>query len=101
MIKFGLEEERIGNAKDARAHDREAVVTNVKRQVERLTQDPSIMSKIRNGELIVVGGFYEISSGIVDFFYEVSESEQPLHPGVQSRYVPTAVSKMGTSGESY
>jgi carbonic anhydrase len=93
MIKYGLEEDRLSNAKDARAHDREAVVTNVKRQVEKLTQDPTIMSKIKNKELIVVGAFYEISSGIVDFFYEVSEEVDALRPGVQSRYDPNTAPK--------
>jgi len=32
------------------------------------------MSKVRQQELMVVGGFYEISSGIVDFFHEVNSS---------------------------
>jgi carbonic anhydrase len=78
MIKKGLNEERLSKVLDARAHDREAVVTNVKRQVEKLTEDEAIMSKVRSGELIVVGAFYEISSGIVDFFYEVSH-ESMIH----------------------
>jgi hypothetical protein len=30
------------------------------------------MDKVHAGELMVVGAFYEISSGIVDFFHEVS-----------------------------
>ena len=32
------------------------------------------MKKVQNEELIVVGCFYEISSGIVDFFMEVTEA---------------------------
>lgn len=58
--------------RDARAHDREAVVTNVSRGVEGLVKDKSIMDLVQQGELIVCGAFYEISSGIVDFFKEVS-----------------------------
>merc|ERR1712232_833498 len=54
--------------KDPRALDREAVTCNVKRQVETLCQDKSIVGKVRSEELLVVGGFYELSSGIVDFF---------------------------------
>ena len=40
------------------------MVTNVKRQVEALTEDQRIMDKVKAGELIVIGAFYEISSGI-------------------------------------
>eukprot|EP00658_Telonema_sp_P-2_P000574 TRINITY_DN10220_c0_g2_i1.p1 TRINITY_DN10220_c0_g2~~TRINITY_DN10220_c0_g2_i1.p1 ORF type:complete len:308 (+),score=70.50 TRINITY_DN10220_c0_g2_i1:248-1171(+) len=76
-IKVGLDEDRLQHVHDPRAHDREAVVTNVCRQVESLTRDESLMSKVRSKELIVLGAFYEISSGIVDFFHKVSGSEQP------------------------
>lgn len=72
-MKEGLNEARLKNIHDARAYDREAVVTNVRRQVERLCDDPAIMAKIEAKELIVCGSFYEISSGIVDFFMEVAE----------------------------
>lgn len=71
LIKAGLEEERLQSICDPRARDREAVVTNVRRQVERLANDDSISQKVRQGDLIVTGAFYEISSGIVDFFNEV------------------------------
>merc|ERR1712083_890886 len=53
---------------DERALDREAVTCNVKRQVETLCRDKSIVGKVRSEELLIVGGFYELSSGIVDFF---------------------------------
>jgi len=71
-IKAGLDANSLQHIQDSRAHDREAVTTNVKRQVERLARDKGIMGKVRQQELMVVGGFYEISSGIVDFFHEVS-----------------------------
>merc|ERR1712190_530560 len=67
-IKAGLDLEVLKNLKDARALDREAVSCNVKRQVETLCRDKVIMGKVRKEELLVVGGFYELSSGIVDFF---------------------------------
>merc|ERR1712217_272688 len=71
-IKSGLDEHRLAHVHDAKAHDREAVVTNVRRQVEQLSRNEAIAKKIQNGEIIVVGAFYEISSGIVDFFLEGS-----------------------------
>jgi len=69
-MKVGLAEDRLDSVHDARAHDREAVVTNARCQVERLCQDETIMAQIKAKELIVVGCFYEISSGIVDFFMQ-------------------------------
>jgi len=71
-IKGNLNQESLSVIKDSRARDREAVVENVQSQVVLLTQDHRVMEKVNNEELIVVGAFYEISSGIVDFFYEVS-----------------------------
>jgi len=95
QIKKDLDEDRLFHIRDARAHDREAVVTNVRAQVERLTQDAAIMQKVHDKELIIVGAFYEISSGIVDFFHEVSDlasttgkGEAPSK-GVQNRLMPT------------
>lgn len=76
MLKEGLDEHRLSQVHDSRAHDREAVVTNVLRQVEGLTTDAHIMSRVRLGELIVIGAFYEISSGIVDFFFEVTDTPE-------------------------
>jgi len=58
---------------DARAADREAVVMNVRRQVKELCKDVCIRGRVVAGDLLVVGAFYEISSGIVDFFIEVNK----------------------------
>ena len=69
MIKGGLEEDRLAHIKDPRARDREAVVTHVRRQLEKLNKHELFVNAVDNGELIVIGAFYEISSGIVDFFY--------------------------------
>jgi carbonic anhydrase len=78
MLKEGLDEQRLSNVHDTRARDREAVVTNVQRQIEGLSEDDHIMAAVRQKELIVVGAFYEISSGIVDFFLEVTETQGPV-----------------------
>jgi len=67
-MKEGLDERRLGCAHDGRARDREAVVSNVKNQVRKLFMDESVMKKVTQGDLLVIGCFYEISSGIVDFF---------------------------------
>jgi carbonic anhydrase len=67
LLKSGLDPKRLASIQDCRAHDREAVIANVKRQVDGLTKDVGIMEKVKNGELLIVGCFYEICSGIVDF----------------------------------
>merc|ERR1719382_1930114 len=72
-IKAGLDENRLEHVHDAKAYDREAVATNVRRQVEQLSRNEAFAEKIRNGEIIVAGAFYEISSGIVDFFLDSSD----------------------------
>ena len=71
-MKEGIDEERLASIHDPRARDREAVVTNVVSQLERLSkQHPFIMEKVSKQELLVTGAFYEISSGIVDFFGQI------------------------------
>jgi len=60
--------------RDERSRDREAVVGNVHHQVSRITQDDLIMKKVRSNEILVTGAFYEISSGIVDFFGEITDA---------------------------
>lgn len=83
-LKGGLEHGRLANITDSRAYDREAVVTNVKRQIEMLAGDDLIMDKVIKEELICLGAFYEISSGIVDFFSELTvksrDNESPTSP---------------------
>jgi len=71
-IKTGLDYKRYADVNDPRAHDREAVVTNLRRQCEKIVSDDTILALVKKGELIIVGAFYEISSGIVDFLFEVS-----------------------------
>ncbi len=72
-LKQGLVGVHLDAVRDAKALDREAVTANVKCQVEKLASDEGIMRAVRAGELMIIGAYYEISSGIVDFFHEVSE----------------------------
>ena len=77
---------------DPRASDREAVCMNVRHQIKKLTEDAWLVAKVNEGSLIIVGAFYEISSGIVDFFMQVSKKNNKTDikpsPGVESRYHP-------------
>eukprot|EP00405_Crypthecodinium_cohnii_P014537 CAMPEP_0206445808 /NCGR_PEP_ID=MMETSP0324_2-20121206/15744_1 /ASSEMBLY_ACC=CAM_ASM_000836 /TAXON_ID=2866 /ORGANISM="Crypthecodinium cohnii, Strain Seligo" /LENGTH=370 /DNA_ID=CAMNT_0053914125 /DNA_START=80 /DNA_END=1192 /DNA_ORIENTATION=- len=104
-LRSGLNLGRLSKVRDAKAHDREAVVTNVKRQVEKLTEDPVFMEQVAAGELIIVGAFYEISSGIVDFFHEVSEDTDgqtdlsPINRGVARRPSRGVLTRLNTKRE--
>lgn len=93
-MKQGLDEDRLSHIIDEKAHDREAVVTNVTRQIEQLTEDEAMMQKVREQELIIIGAFYEISSGIVDFFPEVSNASMPSK-GASSQLDMSSLSKNG------
>jgi len=99
-IKMGLDFDRLNRIQDQRAQDREAVITNVKRQVEALTRDEKIMQKVNAKELMIVGSFYEISSGIVDFFFEVSSSADLPSKGVTSQFDPKKRMERQASGET-
>jgi carbonic anhydrase len=56
-----------GWIRDMRARDREAVICNVREQVKTLAKDPGMAAKVADGSILIVGAFYEISSGMVDF----------------------------------
>ncbi len=53
--------------RDHKARMREAVVANVWHQKAALEENPVVKSAIEKGQLKVVGAFYEIGSGAVDF----------------------------------
>ena len=54
--------------KDARARDREAVVANVRHQVQQIYRgSTTVLEKVQAGTLAVGGAFCEISSGMGDF----------------------------------
>eukprot|EP00929_Paragymnodinium_shiwhaense_P089397 TRINITY_DN4954_c1_g1_i1.p1 TRINITY_DN4954_c1_g1~~TRINITY_DN4954_c1_g1_i1.p1 ORF type:complete len:363 (-),score=67.37 TRINITY_DN4954_c1_g1_i1:339-1427(-) len=96
-MKNGLDESRLGQIFDDRAMNREAVVTNVQRQMQTLSQDDSIMQKVQDGELLCVGALYEISSGIVDFLQEIPAGTlaYTAEASSQPAPVPAAASPSG------
>jgi carbonic anhydrase len=53
--------------RDEKARMREAVTSNVRYQVEHLLKNPVVAAAIASGKIEVVGAFYEIGSGAVDF----------------------------------
>ena len=57
----------IGAIQDRKARMREAVVLNVRRQKAILEEDTVVREAIASGQIKVVGAFYEIGSGVVDF----------------------------------
>lgn len=90
-IKAHLDATRVHEIKSPRARDRESVVLNTTEQMRRLQrvcpciaisalhdgfidaqlvwlfQNVAVKAKLDSGELLLVGAFYEITSGIVDF----------------------------------
>ena len=67
-IKENLPEPELRKVTDARARDREAVVANTTVQMRQLLENPIVKCRVEQGALLVCGAFYEITSGIVDFF---------------------------------
>ncbi len=53
--------------RDPKARMREAVMANVRQQVALAKENPVIKEAVSKNQLTVVGAFYEISSGQVDF----------------------------------
>ena len=53
--------------RDPKAKMREAVMANVRKQVALAKENPVVKAAVAKNELAVVGAFYEISSGQVDF----------------------------------
>lgn len=65
---------KISKIRDQKAKMREAVIANVRQQVQNVHKSASIQRAIAKKNLAVVGAFYEITSGAVDFF----ETEEDL-----------------------
>eukprot|EP00929_Paragymnodinium_shiwhaense_P114928 TRINITY_DN8348_c0_g4_i2.p1 TRINITY_DN8348_c0_g4~~TRINITY_DN8348_c0_g4_i2.p1 ORF type:complete len:339 (+),score=88.50 TRINITY_DN8348_c0_g4_i2:93-1109(+) len=78
-VREGLDADRVSLVRDDRAKDREAVVSNVRHQVARLSHDEGIMEKVSKDELVITGAFYELSSGIVDFFEPLTNDSPKSH----------------------
>jgi carbonic anhydrase len=63
--------------RDAKARMREAVIASVRRQVRQLRQNETVGEALAGGRIAVIGAYYEISSGAVDFL----ETEEDLRVG--------------------
>ena len=63
--------------RDAKARMREAVIASVRRQVHELRRNETVSDALARGQIAVIGAYYEISSGAVDFL----ESEEDLRVG--------------------
>jgi len=59
---------KIPKIRDDKARMREAVVANVRQQVFNIKKQPAIQAAVASNRIAVVGAFYEITSGAVDFF---------------------------------
>ncbi len=59
---------KIPKIRDEKAKLREAVVANVRQQVFNIKKQPAIQAAMASNKITVVGAFYEITSGAVDFF---------------------------------
>ena len=59
---------KIAKIRDEKAKLREAVVANVRQQVFNVKKQPAIQAAVASNKIVVVGAFYEITSGAVDFF---------------------------------
>ncbi len=53
---------------------REAAIANIRLQVHKLKQNLVVKEAVQNNQIAVIGAYYEISSGAVDFF----ETEEEL-----------------------
>jgi len=67
----------IPKIRDPKAKMREAVIANVRKQLALAPQNPVVKAAVAKNELAVIGAFYEISSGQVDFLE--NEDELKVH----------------------
>jgi carbonic anhydrase len=64
---------KLPRIRDLKARMREAVIANVRMQVHQLKQNPVVLEAMQKKEIAVIGAYYEISSGAVDFFETEAE----------------------------
>ena len=69
--------------RDSKAKVREAVVSNVRLQTYLVSQDPVVANALRSNKVGVVGAYYEIGSGAVDFFTD--QKDLMLTPAEMTR----------------
>ena len=72
QIVFSVE--KLPAIRDEKAKMREAVIANVRVQVHNVKRVKFIQDAIRSKRIAVIGAFYEITSGAVDFL----ETEEDL-----------------------
>ena len=60
--------EGVPHLHDRKARLREAVVRNVQRQRDAMAANATVAAAVAEGRLAVVGAYYELSSGAVDFY---------------------------------
>lgn len=77
--------------RDPKARMREAVIRNVVRQVEALSQNPTLRAAVAEGRIQVVGAYYELSSGAVDFFLPGASQTEAVPEGQLPTGVATRV----------
>lgn len=65
---------KLPRIRDSKARMREAVIANVRMQVHQLKHNPVVIEAMQKKEIAVIGAYYEISSGAVDFL----ETEEDL-----------------------
>ncbi|MDQ3802036.1 MAG: carbonic anhydrase [Acidobacteriota bacterium] len=70
---------RTPKIRDEKAKMREAVIANVRQQVQNLKQVKFIQEAVASGRIAVIGAFYEITSGAVDFL----ETDEDLRIGAE------------------
>jgi carbonic anhydrase len=68
--------------RDEKARMREAVVSHIRHQVHQLRQNQVVQAAVAQSQIAVIGAFYEIGSGAVDFF--VTEEELAIDPPEQA-----------------
>lgn len=68
---------KLPKIRDEKAKLREAVISNVRLQVQNLKKTKLIQAAVASNRIAVIGAFYEITSGAVDFF----ETDDDLRVG--------------------
>lgn len=74
--------EGIPQLRDKKARMREAVIANVRLQVHQMKQNPVVAAAIKEGRVQVIGAYYEIGSGAVDFL-ETDDELRHTAPGAR------------------
>jgi carbonic anhydrase len=70
--------DHVAPIRDPKARMREAVLHNVRQQVEQVRHNPTVAAAEGEGRIRVIGAYYEIGSGAVDFL--ITEEELAVGP---------------------